>query len=413
MTTLDEWTILSLNDVDEQTDALLGPLTHDIYALETLRDVSRPVISALNLARAMMGQRMVKRQPREKSFLRALVKPDIRDNALLCVNAKTRVRKFDNLVDTIHSPLFERALSIIACIHVGVEPPTEKSLPIQIKKGMRDFDSSRNPTTLVFTYPGGVGMTVLLPLKSTRLCYLFHATPDGHCTCAISNNPGAQSVWFEQFRPKPPFLAYVLQHRECSREDFRTKDADAETQRLLGVSLDILDSERELERWRPVHEGYCRLYQVEECLQCRRMFLRLPDRNRPLPEVPGSACSSGTGETCVRTPVPVKNSVSVVRREKMIRVKLWRKKTWEVSEEREGYWHELDPGRYTGTKLTGNDKCGERRVLEERRGRRLSEGKRQRKKGGYLRTNGSLYEREVKLSYKNGNKINPGWAYTT
>ncbi|KAK0446867.1 hypothetical protein EV421DRAFT_1931491 [Armillaria borealis] len=342
MTTLDEWTILSLNDVDQQTDALLGPLTQDIYALETSRNVPRPVVSALNLARAMMGQRMVKRQPREKNFIRALVKPDIRDNALLCVNAKTRVRKFDNLVDTIHSPLFERALSIIACIHVEVDSPTQMSLPIQIKKGMRDFDS-RNPEALVFTYPGGVGMTILLPLKSARLCYLFHATPDGKYTCAISNNPGAQSVWFEQFHSRPgPFLAYVLQHRECSREDFRTKDADAEMQRLLGVSLDILDSERELEKWRPVHEGYCRLDQVE-CLECRRMFLRLPDRNRPLPEVPGSACSSGTGETCVRTPVP-KNSVFVVRREKMTRVKLWRKKTFETSEEREGCWHELDPG---------------------------------------------------------------------
>lgn len=79
MTTLDEWTILSLNDVDQQTDALIGPLTQDIYAFETSRNVPRPVVSALNLARAMMGQRMVKRQPREKSFIRALVKPDIRD----------------------------------------------------------------------------------------------------------------------------------------------------------------------------------------------------------------------------------------------------------------------------------------------------------------------------------------------
>ncbi|KAK0189068.1 hypothetical protein F5146DRAFT_1140634 [Armillaria mellea] len=325
MTTLNEWTILSSNDVDQQTDALLGRLTQDIYALDTSRDVPRPVVSALNLARAVMGQ----------------LKPDIRDNALLCVNGKTRVRKLDSLVDAIHSPLFERALSIIACIHVEVESPTQMSLPIQIKKGMGDYDSSRNPHTVIFTYPGGVGMAIVVPLKSARLCYLFHATRSGHCTCAISNNPGAQAVWFEQFRSGPPFVAYVLQHRPCSREDFRTKDADAETQRLLGVSLDILDSERELERWRAVHEGYCRLDHPGACVRCRRLFLgpAPSDRNRPLPEVPGSACSSGTGETCVRTPAPT-NMVFVVRREKMARVKVWRKKTFEVEEER----HELDPG---------------------------------------------------------------------
>ncbi|KAK0467172.1 uncharacterized protein EV420DRAFT_1474545 [Desarmillaria tabescens] len=361
MTTFDGWTILSSHDVDQQTDALIGPLTRDIYALETSRNelnAPRPVISALNLARAVMGQRMVKRQPREKSFVKALVKPEIRDNALF-------------LVDTIHSPLFERALTIIACIHVEVDTPAELSLPIQsmlIKKGLRDFDSrfSKNPdapTTLIFTYPGGVGMSILLPLKSGPLCYLFHATRDGKCTCAISNNPRAQSVWFEQFHSRPrrdaghgtPFLAYILQHRECSREDFRTKDADAETQRLLDISLNILDSERELEKWRPAHEEYCRLDQLE-CQQCRRIFLRLPgplleSRNRPLPEVPSSAGSSGTGETCVRTPVPKREnsgSGGRVSREKMMRVKLWRKKTFQVSEsagEEGGYWHELDPGR--------------------------------------------------------------------
>ncbi|KAK0202736.1 hypothetical protein DFS33DRAFT_1275789 [Desarmillaria ectypa] len=379
MTTFDEWTTLSLHDMDQQTDALLGPFTRDIYALENELYVPRPVVSALNLARAMMGQRMLKRQPREKTFVRALVKPDIRDNALSCVNAITRVQKFDSLVDTIHSPLFERALAIIACIHTEMDTSAQLSLPMQsmlngIKKGMKDFDcrftkSPEAPTTLIFTYPGGVGMTILLPLKSGLLCYLFHATHDGKCTCAISNNPHAQSVWFEQFHSRSrrdastPLLAYILQHRECSREDFRTKDADAETQRLLDISLDILDSERELERWRPVHKGYCRLDQPE-CQQCRQIFLRLPpllDRNRPLPEVPSSAGSSGTGETCVRTPAPKrKNSVpgDWASQGKMMRVKLWRKNTFQIfesAEEEEGYWHELDPGISRPFSFTWNE----------------------------------------------------------
>ncbi|KAG7443543.1 uncharacterized protein BT62DRAFT_921750 [Guyanagaster necrorhizus] len=370
MTTSDGWTTLSLHDVDHQTDALLGPMTQDIYALETSRNelsVPRPVVSALNLARAIMGQCMVKRQARGKGLVRALVKPDVRDNALFCADAITRVQKFDSLMDTIHLPLFERALSVIACIHAEVDSLVQLSLPVQsmlIKKETRDLDSrfTKNPevpNALVFTYSGGVGMTILLPLKSGPLCYLFHAAHNGEYTCAISNNALVQLVWFEQFRrgsrrdAGTPFLAYILQHKVCSRGDFRTKDADAETQRLLDISLDILDSEKELEKWRPVHEGYCRLDQPE-CQQCRRIFLRLPplpNRNRPLPEVPSSAsCSSGTGETCVRTPAPKReNSVSVdrVSQEKMAWVKSWRKKTFQIlksAAEREGYWHELDPG---------------------------------------------------------------------